>query len=213
MPFCGFVPGFAAQMPGSMQYHAFQQPMVMAVPSPQVLTIQPQQQQQVQPVLPLTMMMVSPPPIFVVPAAFPLSLPLAPTSVLPPGAPTGQLPSSGGLKMRVVFYGHSDGYALTEASWGPDNVPSRDGLLAALATWAGHHGIAIRHAGGRIDVAKVKAYVMPRGSGLRGGGMCGLRVEKGAEGLVSTGDVVKVLGLDVDEGLPKFEAHERCKLA
>ncbi|PTB61793.1 hypothetical protein BBK36DRAFT_1163638 [Trichoderma citrinoviride] len=208
MSFYGFVPGFTAQKLQPPQYHVFQHP-VMAVPSPPVLTIQNPQHQLVQPVVPLTtMILVSPPPIFAVPVALPPSLPLATASALPPGAPTGAVSSSSSsgerrLNMRIVFYGHPDGrYALTDTSWSRDELPSRDGLLAALARFAKqHHGIAIRHAGGRIDASRVKVYVMPQGSRAREGGLCGLRVEKGAEGLVTPGDVVRVLGADVDEGV------------
>ncbi|TFA97603.1 hypothetical protein CCMA1212_010701 [Trichoderma ghanense] len=136
MAFCGFVPGSAAHTPRPAQYHVFPQPMVMAFPSPQVLTIQYPQQQHVQPVMPLTMMMVSPPPVFVMPTTFSLQLPLA-ISVSPPGAtPPGRSSSSEakGLSMRIVFYGHSDsdGYALTDASWSRDDLPSRDKFLAAV---------------------------------------------------------------------------------
>jgi hypothetical protein len=114
--------------------------------------------------------------------------------------------------MRIVFYGHADKYALTDAHWSRDDLPSRDAFLGALAKYAtSHHKIAIRHAGGRIDPAKVKVYVMPGGSLAKeeGGGLCGLKVERGGvEGLVTTGDVVRVLdGVGVDEGVWKGEVE------
>ncbi|KAL7806247.1 hypothetical protein V8C44DRAFT_360658 [Trichoderma aethiopicum] len=174
-----------------MQYYVFQQPPVMALPSPQVLTIQ---YPPLQPVVPLTMMVVSPPPIFVVPPTASSPQPSWAAPVLPPGAPEGRASSSseGGLRMRIVFYGHSDKYVLTDVFWSKDDLPSRDAFLASLGKFAAqHHKIPIQHAGGRIDPAKVRVYVMPSGSLAREeGGLCGLKVEKGVEGLVTTGDVV-----------------------
>ncbi|QYT04184.1 hypothetical protein H0G86_011110 [Trichoderma simmonsii] len=179
-----------------LQHYVFQQPMMIPMSVPQFVALQ-QQQQHVQPVVPLsTMMIMSPPPVAVMPMSFPLTM-----SILPPGAPqTTLIPPSKGFK--VVYFG----YAATEnrqpwcaihASWA-NIVPSRDGLLAAIASWTGLHGLTIRHAGGRIDAAKVKLYVMPRDSSGRDGGLYGMRIVSG-EGLVLPADVVKVVTLDVDE--------------
>lgn len=189
MAFCPYIP-----MP--LQHYFFQQPMMIPMPVPQFMALQQQQQQHVQPVVPLSTMMVVPPPVAVMPMSFPLTM-----SILPPGAPQATLtPSSKGFK--VVYFG----YAATEsrqpwcaihASW-VNIVSSRDGLLAAIASWTGLHGLAIRHAGGRIDAAKVKLYVMPRGSLGRDGGLCGMQIVPG-EGLVLPADVVRVVTLDVDE--------------
>ncbi|PTB74144.1 hypothetical protein M440DRAFT_1040237, partial [Trichoderma longibrachiatum ATCC 18648] len=197
-----------------MQYYVFQQSPVMALPSPQVLTIQ---YPPVQPVVPLTMTMVSPSPIFVVSPTASSPQPSWATPVLPPGAPEGRASSSsfsegrassssseGGLKMRIVFYGHADKHNLTDVFWSKDDLPSRDAFLASLGKFAAqHHKIAITHARGRIDPAKVRVYVLPGGSlAKEEGELCGLKVEKGVEGLVTTGDVVRVLnGVDVDEGV------------
>ncbi|KAL7948208.1 hypothetical protein V8C42DRAFT_313784 [Trichoderma barbatum] len=194
MTFCYYAPfpSFAAQMPRPLQYHVFQQPMLsMLSPPPQFLAVQH----------PLSIMMtVSPPPVFALPT--PPSLPLT-LSILPPGAPAPQISSSKGA-LKVLFFGHAPDQGdhplcSIQASWG-DFIPSRDGLLAALASWAGVHGLAIRHAGGRIDAAKVKLYVLPRGSSGRPGGLFGMRVVAG-EGLEIPGDVVRVVRLDVDEGV------------
>ncbi|KAJ4857428.1 hypothetical protein T069G_08325 [Trichoderma breve] len=168
---------------------------MIPMPVPQFVPLQQQQH------VPFsTMMIMSPPPVAVMPISFPPSLPLT-MSILPPGAPLAtSIPPSKGFK--VVYFG----YAATEsrqpwcaihASW-VNIVPSRDGLLAAVASWTGLHGLAIRHAGGRIDAGKVKLYVMPRDSSGRDGGLYGLQIVPG-EGLVLPADVVKVVTLDVDE--------------
>ncbi|KAK4061619.1 uncharacterized protein Triagg1_10248 [Trichoderma aggressivum f. europaeum] len=174
-----------------LQHYVFQQPMMISMPAPQFVAVQ-QQQHHITPVVPLSTMMIMPPPVAVMPMSLPLTM-----SILPPGVPS---PLSTGFK--VVYFG----YAATEsrqpwcaihASW-VNIVPSRDGLLAAIASWTGLHGLAIRHAGGRIDAAKVKLYVMPRASSGRDGGLHGMRIVPG-EGLVLPADVVKVVTLDVDE--------------
>ncbi|PNP60573.1 hypothetical protein THARTR1_00597 [Trichoderma harzianum] len=179
------MPSFATEMSRPLQHYVFQQPMVIPMPVPQFVALQQ----------PLSTMMITSPPVAV---SFPPLLPLT-MSVLPPGAP---IPSSKGFK--VVYFG----YAATEsrqpwcgihASWATI-VPSRDGLLAAVASWTGLHGLAIRHAGGRIDAARVKLYVMPRASLGRDGGLCGMRIVPG-EGIVLPADVVRVVTLDVDEGI------------
>lgn len=112
--------------------------------------------------------------------------------------------------MRIVFYGHADKHNLTDVFWSKDDLPSRDAFLASLGKFAAqHHKIAITHARGRIDPAKVRVYVLPGGSlAKEEGGLCGLKVEKGVEGLVTTGDVVRVLnGVDVDEGVWRGEVE------
>lgn len=194
MAFCQYI--HTVEMSRPLQHYVFQQPMMIPMSVPQFVALQ-QQQQHVQPVVPLsTMMIMSPPPVAVMPMSFPLTM-----SILPPGAPqTTLIPPSKGFK--VVYFG----YAATEnrqpwcaihASWA-NIVPSRDGLLAAIASWTGLHGLTIRHAGGRIDAAKVKLYVMPRDSSGRDGGLYGMQIVQG-EGLVLPADVVKVVTLDVDE--------------
>ncbi|UKZ82212.1 hypothetical protein TrVFT333_009997 [Trichoderma virens FT-333] len=153
------IPGFTTQMSQPLQYHVFQQPMVVAMsPLSQFLAIQ---QQQVQPVVPLPMTTISSPPVVVMPV--PISLPLN-VSILPPGAPpTSAFPPSKGFK--VIYFGHATGegrhhhpWCGIHAAW-ENIVPSRDGLLAAIGSWTGLHGLTIRHAGGRIDAAKVKLVV------------------------------------------------------
>lgn len=116
-------------------------------------------------------------------------------SVLPPGTDTNNLPRSC-FTLRVVFYGHpSDGYTpplcLSSATYKDSSLPSRDALLAGIATWAGHHGLSIRHPGGRIDPLRVKLYVLPRGNALV---LSGMDLVPGV-GLVVPGDVVRVVRL------------------
>ncbi|KAL7955431.1 hypothetical protein V8C34DRAFT_316428 [Trichoderma compactum] len=199
MAFCPYIPisSFAAEMSRPLQHYGFQQPMMIPMPVPQFVALQQQQQQQhVQPVVPLSAMMIVSPPVAVMPMWLPLTV-----SILPPGAPQATLfPSSKGFK--VVYFGYAAAesrqpWCAIHASWA-NMAPSRDGLLAAIASWTGLHGLAIRHAGGRIDAAKVKLYVMPRGSSGRDGGLFGMRIVP-AEGLVLPADVVKVVALDVDE--------------
>ncbi|KAL7787105.1 hypothetical protein V8C37DRAFT_270718 [Trichoderma ceciliae] len=172
--------GFGAQQPRQSQYPIFQQPIV-PVP-PYFLTLQQ--------VHPAGMMMAHVPLIIVV---MPVPLPL---SILPPGAPSfWNTPR--GLTMRILLFGHtSDGhvpsFCVTNATYS-DPLPGRDALLSDLASWAGHHGLSIRHAGGRIDPLKVRLYVLPRGS--PGGGIFGFQAVPGA-GLVMPGDVIKVVRLE-----------------
>ncbi|KAK0756742.1 hypothetical protein N5P37_010898 [Trichoderma harzianum] len=179
-----------------LQHYVFPQPMMMPMSVPQFVALQ--QQQHVQPVVALSAMMIMPPPVTVMPMSFPLTM-----SILPPGAPRATLiPSSRGFK--VVYFGYAptesrQPWCAIHASW-VNIVPSRDGLLAAIASWTGLHGLAIRHARGRIDAAKVKLYVMPRDSSGRDGGLYGLQIVSG-EGLVLPADVVKVVTLDVDESV------------
>jgi hypothetical protein len=66
-------------------------------------------------------------------------------------------------------------------------------LLAEIATCAGHHGLSIRHPGGRIDPFRVKLYVLPKSSGSKGL-LNGIEFEPGI-GLVVPGDVVRVVML------------------
>ncbi|KAH0523539.1 hypothetical protein TsFJ059_008531 [Trichoderma semiorbis] len=173
-----------------LQHYVFQQPMVIPMPLPQ---------QHVQPVVPLPMTMLMSPPVAVM---LPPSLPLT-MSILPPGAPqTTPIPPSKGFK--VVYFGYTptesrQPWCAIHASW-MNIVPSRDGLLAAIASWSTLHGLTIRHAGGKIDAAKVKLYVMPRDSSGREGGLYGMQIVSG-EGLVLPADVVKVVTLDVDESV------------
>ncbi|KKP05419.1 hypothetical protein THAR02_02450 [Trichoderma harzianum] len=195
MAFCQYIPTVGISRP--LQHYVFQQPMMIPMPLPQFVALQQQQQQHVQPVVPLsTMMIMSPPPVAVIPMSFPLTM-----SILPPGAPqSASIPPSKGFK--VVYFGYAANenrqpWCAIHASW-VNIVPSRDGLLAAIASWSGLYGLAIRHAGGRIDAAKVKLYVMPRDSSGRDGGLYGMRIVPG-EGLVLPVDVVKVVTLDVDE--------------
>ncbi|KAF3058809.1 hypothetical protein CFAM422_011958 [Trichoderma lentiforme] len=181
-----------------LQHYVFQQPMMIPMPVPQFVALQ--QQQHVQPVVPSPTMMIVPPPVAVMPMSFLPSLPLT-MSILPPGAPLATpIPPSRGFK--VVYFGYAptesrQPWCAIHASW-VNIVPSRDGLLAAIASWTSLHGLAIRHAGGRIDGAKVKLYVMPRDSSGRDGGLYGMQIVPG-EGLVLPADVVKVVTLDVDE--------------
>lgn len=195
MAFCQYIPipSFATEMSRPLQHYVFQQPMMM-IPMPLP-------QQHVKPVVPLPMTMImSPPPVAVMPLSFPPLLPLT-MSILPPGAPqTTAIPPSKGFK--VVYFGYAptesrQPWCAIHASWA-NIVPSRDGLLAAIASWTGLHGLTIRHAGGRIDAAKVKLYVMPRDSSGRDGRLYGMQIVSG-EGLVLPADVVRVVTLDVDE--------------
>lgn len=193
MAFCQYIP--TVEMSRPLQHYVFQQPMMIPLPVPQFVALQ--QQQHVQPVVPLSTMMIVPPPVAVM---LPPSLPLT-MSILPPGAPLAtSIPPRKGFK--VVYFGYAptesrQPWCAIHASWA-NIVPSRDGLLAAIASWTNLHGLAIRHAGGRIDAAKVKMYVMPRDSSGRDGGLYGMRIVSG-EGLVLPADVVKVVTLDVDE--------------
>ncbi|RFU79869.1 hypothetical protein TARUN_2358 [Trichoderma arundinaceum] len=125
--------------------------------------------------------------------------PLSPSQpILPPGAPSLKSVPPRGLCLRVVFYGHASHehntppLCVTNATYA-DSVPSRDGLLADVASWAGLHGLSIRHAGGRIDPSKAKLYILPRGS--PGGGLLALEVVPGG-GLAMPGDVIKVVRLE-----------------
>ncbi|KAL7783346.1 hypothetical protein V8C43DRAFT_326344 [Trichoderma afarasin] len=194
MAFCQYIP--TVEMSRPLQHYVFQQPMMISMPVPQFVALQ--QQQHVQPVVPLsTMMIMSPPPIAVM---LPPSLPLT-MSILPPGAPLAT-PIPPSKSFKVVYFGYAptenrQPWCAIHASWA-NIVPSRDGLLVAIASWAGLHGLAIRHAGGRIDGVKVKLYVMPRDSSGREGGLYGMQIVPG-EGLVLPADVVKVVTLDVDE--------------
>ncbi|KAL7909933.1 hypothetical protein GGI35DRAFT_447442 [Trichoderma velutinum] len=203
MAFCPYIPfpSFAPELSRPLQHHIFQQPMMIPMPLPQFVALQ--QQQQLQPFLPLSTMMVMSPPVAVMPMSFSPSLPLT-MSILPPGAPLASpVPPSSGFKVVYFGYAASDArhpWCGIHASWA-DIVPSRDGLLAAIASWSALHGLTIQHAGGRIDVAKVKLYVMPRGSSGRDGGLYGIQIAPG-EGLVLPADVVKVVvTLDVDESV------------
>ncbi|KAL6821184.1 hypothetical protein J3E69DRAFT_50065 [Trichoderma sp. SZMC 28015] len=192
MAFCQYIP--TVEMSRPLQHYVFQQPMMIPMPVPQFVALQ--QQQHVQPIVPPPTMMIVSPPVAVMPMSFPLTM-----SILPPGAPRAtSIPPSKGFK--VVYFGHAptenrQPWCAIHASWA-NIVPSRDGLLAAIASWTGLHGLTIRHAGGRIDSAKVKLYVMPRDSSGRDGGLYGMQIVPG-EGLVLPADVVKVVTLDVDE--------------
>jgi hypothetical protein len=80
-----------------------------------------------------------------------------------------------------------------------------------MATWAGHHGLLIRHPGGRIDPLKAKLYVLPKGSSGGGGGvLSGIDVVPGA-GLVVPGDMVKVVRLGAVEERDWEEALREIK--
>ncbi|KAL6797139.1 hypothetical protein J3E68DRAFT_402845 [Trichoderma sp. SZMC 28012] len=189
MAFCQYIPTVGMSRP--LQHYVFQQPMMIPMQVPQFVALQQQQH------VPLsTMMIMSPPPVAVMPMSFPLTM-----SILPPGAPQAtSIPPSRGFK--VVYFGYAPNenrqpWCAIHASWA-NIMPSRDGLLAAIASWTGLHGLTIRHAGGRIDGAKVKLYVMPRDSSGRDGGLYGMQIVPG-EGLVLPADVVKVVTLDVDE--------------
>ncbi|KAL6813662.1 hypothetical protein V8C40DRAFT_283326 [Trichoderma camerunense] len=189
MAFCQYIPTVGMSRP--LQHYVFQQPMMIPMQVPQFVALQQQQH------VPLsTMMIMSPPPVAVMPMSFPLTM-----SILPPGAPQATpIPPSKGFK--VVYFGYAptesrQPWCAIHASW-VNIMPSRDGLLAAIASWAGLHGLTIRHAGGRIDAAKVKLYVMPGDSSGRDGGLYGMQIVSG-EGLVLPADVVKVVTLDVDE--------------
>lgn len=193
MAFCQYIPipSFATEMSRPLQHYVFQQPMMIPMPVPQFVALQQQQH------VPLSTMMIVPPPVAVM---LPPSLPLT-MSILPPGAPLAtSIPPSKGFK--VVYFGYAptenrQPWCAIHASWA-NIVPSRDGLLAAIASWTNLYGLTIRHAGGRIDAAKVKLYVMPRDSSGRDGGLYGMQIVQG-EGLVLPADVVKVVTLDVDE--------------
>ncbi|KAM0256519.1 hypothetical protein ACHAQJ_004930 [Trichoderma viride] len=189
MAFASHLIGFEAQQPRQVQLQCppiFQQPII-PMPSPHFL-LMPQVQVH-HPVAMMTMM-AHPPPLLIM-APLP-----SPSSILPPGAASFPMNPPRGITLRIVFHGHaSDDYTpplcVSSATY-RDSLPSRDALLAGMATWAGHHGISIQHAGGRIDPLKAKLYVMPKGS--PGGGLAGIDVVPGV-GLVVPGDVVKVVRL------------------
>ncbi|PTB41247.1 hypothetical protein M441DRAFT_68295 [Trichoderma asperellum CBS 433.97] len=190
MTFVSHVLGFGINPPGQIQVHyptIVQQPMI-PMSQPQFL-LTPQVQYYHLPVITTTPTMVAHPPF--TPPSF-IVAPAQP-SVLPPGTDINNLPSSF-FTLRIVFYGHpSDDYTpplcLSSATYKDSSLPSRDALLAGLATWAGHHGLSIRHPGGRIDPLRVKLYVLPRGNALV---VSGMDVVPGV-GLVVPGDVVRVV--------------------
>lgn len=141
------------------------------------------------------------PPYFIVASAQPS-----------PGADT-HVP--GAITLRVIFYGHpsDDHYTpplcLSSTTYKESALPSRDALLAEVATWAGHHGLSIRHPGGRIDPLRVKLYVLPKSSSSRGL-LSGMDYEPGV-GLVVPGDVVKVVKLGGIEEKDWEEALKEIK--
>lgn len=196
MAFVSPILGVGVQHPRQIHYPVIvQQPVIPVVPQPQFL-LQPQVHVYQPPPMSImvpTMVAQSPlfaPLYFVVASAQPLS-------DLPPCRADTHLPS--GISLRVVFYGHpsDDGYTLpmcpSSTTYKESALPSRDSLLAEIATWAGHHGLSIRHPGGRIDPLRVKLYVLPKNSSSRGV-LCGIHYEPGA-GLVVPGDVVKMVKL------------------
>ncbi|KAM0515051.1 hypothetical protein ACHAPE_006374 [Trichoderma viride] len=215
MAFVSPIFGLGVQHPQQIQIPyptIVQQPAFPVVPQPQFL-LQPQVQVQVYQPPPVSMMvptMVAYPPFFTPPCS--IVAPAQPSSDLPPGADTH---ISSGISLRVVFYGHpsDDIYTLpmciSSTTYTESALPSRDALLAEIATWAGHHGLAIRHPGGRIDPSRVKLYVLPKSSSSRGQ-LSGMSYEPGA-GLVVPGDVVKMVKLggieekDWEEALKEIE--------
>ncbi|EHK45584.1 hypothetical protein TRIATDRAFT_307613 [Trichoderma atroviride IMI 206040] len=193
MAFVSPIPGVGVQHPWQIQIHyptIIQQPVIPVVPQPQFL-LQPQVQvYQPPPVSIMVPTMVVHPPFFTPPCF------IVASAQPSPGA-DAHLPS--GISLRVVFYGHpsDDDYTppmcLSSTTYKESALPSRDALLAEIATWAGHHGLSITHSGGRIDPLRVKLYVLPKSSSSRGL-LCGIDYEPGA-GLAVPGDVVKVVKL------------------
>lgn len=188
MAFVSHFLGFGVQHPRQVQFQyptIVQQPAV-PIPQPQFL-LMPQIQIYHPPASMIMPTMVAyiplTPPLFITTPAQP--------SLLPPGADSN-LPR--GIVLRIAFYSHaSDDYTpplcLSSATY-KDSLPSRDALLAGIATWAGHHGLSIRHPGGRIDPLKVKMYVLPKSNSL----LSGMDVVPGV-GLVVPGDVISVVRL------------------
>ncbi|KAK6446864.1 hypothetical protein FP744_10003114 [Trichoderma asperellum] len=198
MIFVSHVLGLGIQPPGQMQVHhptIVQQPIIPM--SQSQFLLMPQAQSYHIPTTMMTPTMVAhppfTPPLFIVAPAQ--------SSVLPPGADINNLPR-GFFTLRIVFYGHpSDEYTpplcLSSATYKDWSLPSRDALLAGIATWAGHHGLSIRHPGGRIDPLRVKLYVLPKGNNALV--VSAMDVVPGI-GLVVPGDVVRVVRLgEVEE--------------
>ncbi|KAL6886981.1 hypothetical protein GGI43DRAFT_388439 [Trichoderma evansii] len=186
-----FVPqilSFGTQHPRQIQfqYHTIVQQPVMPVLQPQFL-LMPQVQTYH---LPVSMMM--PTTVAHLPFTPPLFI-MAPaqSSILPPGA---NINPPRGITLRIIFYGHASDdstppICLSSAAY-KDSLPNRDALLAGIATWAGHHGLSIRHPGGRIDPLRVKMYVLPKGNSV----LSGMDIVPGV-GLVVPGDVIKMVRL------------------
>lgn len=213
MVFVSPIFGLGVQHPQQIQIPyptIVQQPVISVVPQPHFL-FQPQVQVHVQVYQPPPVSMMVPTmaayPSFFTPPCF-IVTPAQPS----PGADTHQ---SSGISLRVVFYGHpsDDVYTLpmciSSTTYAESALPSRDALLAKIAILAGHHGLAIRHPGGRIDPFRVKLYVLPKSSSSRGQ-LSGMSYEPGA-GLVVPGDVVKMVKLggieekDWEEALKEIE--------
>ncbi|KAK1242478.1 hypothetical protein MKX08_005290 [Trichoderma sp. CBMAI-0020] len=207
MAFVSPILGVGVQHPRQIQIHY---PAIVPQPAMPVM-LQPQFLLQPPPVSIMVPTMVVHPPLFTPPCFLVASAQPSPgADAHPPGS----------ISLRAVFYGHpsDDDYTppmcLSSTTYKDSALPSRDALLAEIATWAGHHGLLIRHPGGRIDPLRAKLYVLPKGSSSRGL-LCGINYEPGA-GLLVPGDVVKVVQLggieekDWEEALKgiRKEGHE-----
>lgn len=192
MTFVSHIPGFGVQHPRQIQiqYPTLVQQPVMFAPQPQFL-LMPQLQIHQPPVSIMVPTMVVHPPLFTPPLF--IAAPAQPSSDL-----VDDVDLRRGLTLRIVFYGHpSDDYTrplcLSSATY-KDLLPSRDSLLARIATCAGHHGLVIGHAGGCIDPRRVRLCVLPKSSSPRGLLPSGMGFDPDV-GLVVPEDVVKVVRL------------------
>ncbi|KAL7921566.1 hypothetical protein ACQKWADRAFT_295407 [Trichoderma austrokoningii] len=181
-----------------VQQHPQQMPIqyptiVVPQPQPQFLQLLPPPPPPLPPVSIMvpTMVVAQQPPLFFM------------ASSAQPSSSAVNLPRGVGITLRIIFYGHAsndgddDGYipplCVSSAIYEAASLPSRDALLAGIAVWAGHHGLVIKHAGGRIDPFRVKLYVLPKSSSSKGV-LYGIEHESGV-GLVVPGDVVRVVRL------------------